>query len=131
MRSSLQEPGLDSHPIFLGILYLATTNLETYLIYNHSVVKDCNSQSVYASTKQMSKSLVTINPPNKPSSCSLLAEIPDLTIAQVANPYVSIFLTHITMSNHLTLFAATSYRTLLGLFLCSHCLIINLHVSSF
>lgn len=101
MRSSLQERGLDSHPIFLGILYSATINLETYLIYNHSVVKDCNSQNVYASTKQMSKILVTINPPNKPISCSLLAEIPDLTIAQVANPYVSIFLTHITMSNHL------------------------------
>lgn len=56
MRPSLQEPGLEAHRWFLGMLYSATTNVETYtpqgLIQNHSVVEDCNSQSVYASTQQ-------------------------------------------------------------------------------
>lgn len=48
----------------------------------------------------MSKSLVTINPLNQPVSSSVPAEI-QLIILQVANPYVSVFLTHIIMPNYL------------------------------
>lgn len=133
MRFSFQEPGLDANHIFLGILYLTTTNLETYTLKGWFIISPLWKaviHKMYASTPER---VVTKNLWNQPVSCSLLAEIPHLYLfIQLTGLYVSIF--HMYKHYHAkspTLFSTTSYGTLPGLFLCSHCLIINLHVSSF
>lgn len=87
--------GLDTNHIFLGILYLTTTNLETYTLKGWFIISPLWKAVIHKMYDSTPKCVVTKNLPNQPVSCSLLAKIPHLQLfVQLARLYVSIFLMH-------------------------------------